>query len=82
MQPLIAVDDKIIGVRQALEESGYRVQDLSQGWEQAATIVVSGLDENFLGQQDIVSGSPVIDASGRDIDEVVADVNRALMLKS
>ena len=82
MQPLIAVDDKIIGVRQALEENGYRVQDLNRGWEHVAAIVVSGLDENFLGQQDIVSRSPVIDASGRDIDEVVADVNRALRLNS
>ena len=82
MQPLIAVDDKIIGVRYALEESGYRVQNLSEGWEQAAAIVVSGLDKNFLGRQDIVSKSPVIDATGREIDEVVADVNRALRMKT
>jgi hypothetical protein len=82
MHPLIVVDDKIAGVKRALEDSGYQVRDLSQGWEQAAAIVVSGMDDNFLGRQDIVSRAPVIDAAGRDIDEVIADVNRVLRLKS
>jgi len=82
MQPLIVVDDKIAGVKQALEESGYQVQDLSRGWEDVAAIVVSGMDDNFLGQQDIVSKAPVIDAAGREIDEVVADVQRILRLQS
>ena len=82
MQPLIVVDDKIAGVKQALEEGGYQVRHLSQGWEEAAAIVVSGMDDNFLGRQDIASKAPVIDATGREIDEVVADVNRVLRLKS
>jgi hypothetical protein len=63
MHPLIVVDDKIAGVKRALEDSGYQVRDLSQGWEQAAAIVVSGMDDNFLGRQDIVSRAPVIDAA-------------------
>lgn len=81
MQPIIAVDDKIAGVRQALEDSGYQVQELSQGWDRATVIVVSGMDNNFLGRQDIVTRAPVINAGGREIDEVIADVNRVLQVK-
>ena len=31
VQPIIAVDDQISGVRRALEEMGYQVQNLSEG---------------------------------------------------
>ncbi|NLJ85181.1 MAG: YkuS family protein [Firmicutes bacterium] len=81
MQPLIAVDDKMGSVKRALQDSGYDVQDLSRGWEHAAAIVISGLDEDFLGIQDIVSKAPVIDASGKDVNEVVADVERVVRLQ-
>ncbi|NLA58546.1 MAG: YkuS family protein [Firmicutes bacterium] len=82
IQPIIAVDDQISGVKRALEESGYQVQDLSKGLEQTAVIVVNGLDNNVLGMQDIVVDAPVIDAAGRDIDEIVADVRRVVELRT
>ena len=82
MRPLIVVDDKVASVKRALEESGYDVQDLSQGWEHATAIIVSGMDENFLGRRDIVSRAPVIEDTGRDLDEIIADVNRIVALQS
>ena len=36
LQPIIAVDGQMAGVKRALEESGYQVQDLSRGLDQAA----------------------------------------------
>ncbi|MGI6566108.1 MAG: YkuS family protein [Firmicutes bacterium] len=82
LQPIIAVDGQMAGVKRALEESGYQVQDLSRGLDQAAAVIVSGLDRNLLGVQGIVTEAPVIDAAGRDIDEIVADVRRVVELKS
>ncbi len=82
MQPIIAVDDQMAGVKRALEERGFQVQDLSKGLDQAAAVVVSGLDTNVMGMQDIAVNAPVIDAAGRDIDEIVADVRRVVELRS
>ncbi|NLY52324.1 MAG: YkuS family protein [Firmicutes bacterium] len=82
LQPIIAVDDQMAGVKRALEERGYQVQDLSRGLDQAAAVVVSGLDTNVMGMQDIAVNAPVIDAAGRDIDEIVADVRRVVELRS
>lgn len=82
VQPIIAVDDQISGVRRALEEMGYQVQDLSEGCEQAAAVVVSGMDDNLMGVQDRLTDAPVIRAAGRDIDEIVADVRRIVELRS
>jgi hypothetical protein len=82
MQPIIAVDDQMAGVKRALEERGFQVQDLSKGLDQAAAVVVSGLDSNMLGMQDIAVHAPVIDAAGRDVEEIVADVRRVVELRS
>ena len=79
--PIIAVDDQMAGVKRALEERGHQVQDLSRGWTKAA-VVVSGLDTNVMGMQDIAVNAPVIDAAGRDIDEIVADVRWVVELRS
>ncbi|NMB25941.1 MAG: YkuS family protein [Firmicutes bacterium] len=81
MRPLVVVDDKVAHIKKALADSGYHVQDLSQGWDNASAIVVSGMDENFLGRHDIVARAPVIEATGRDLAQILADVNRIVGLQ-
>ena len=81
MRPLVVVDDKVAYIKKALADSGYHVQDLSQGWDNASAIVVSGMDENFLGRHDIVARAPVIEATGRDLEQILADVNRIVGLQ-
>lgn len=81
MRPLVVVDDKVAYIKKALADSGYHVQDLSQGWDNASAIVVSGMDENFLGRHDIVARAPVIEATGRDLAQILADVNRIVGLQ-
>lgn len=81
MDKIIAVDDKLTNVREALQAEGYRVLDLHQGIENCAAIVVSGMDDNLLGQQDIVTRVPVIDATGRDVDDIVEAIARSIELQ-
>lgn len=78
---IIAVDDKLINVRQALRDEGYQIADLSQSLETAAAIVVSGMDDNLVGQQDIKTKVPIIDATGRTADEVVREVSEKIKLQ-
>lgn len=81
MRPLVVVDDKVAYIKKALADSGYQVQDLSQGWENATAIIISGMDENFLGRHDIVARAPVIEASGRNAEQILADVSRIVGLR-
>ncbi len=81
MNKTIAVDDKLQNVRQALQDQGYQVADLAQGMQSAAAIVVSGMDDNLMGQQDIKAKIPVIDATGRTADEVIQEVAQKVQLQ-
>lgn len=76
MKDTIAVDDKLGNVKRALEAEGYQIKGLTDGLQGVMAVVVSGLDDNFLGHQDIKTEAPVIDASGRDVADIVAIVNR------
>jgi hypothetical protein len=75
----IAVEEGLTDVRQALQDAGFRVTGMDPGeiW-QAGAVVVSGLDVNMMGQQDIVTRAPVINAASRSAEEIVAEVRRRL----
>lgn len=70
MMRKIAVEDNLTGVRDLLEKSGYEVVRLAEQRE-ADAIVVTGMDNNVLNMQDIATGVPVIDASGKTPQEIL-----------
>ena len=76
----IGVEQSLTDVQQALEEKGFDVVALKN--EQDATncdcCVISGLDENMMGINDIVTKGPVIDASGMSADDVCQAVERRI----
>lgn len=79
MPPRVAVEDSLRRVKDRLRAGGFDVLSLSAGVpEHVVAIVVDGLDDRYLGRHDVVGRVPVIDASGRAPDDVLAEVGRRL----
>lgn len=69
----VAVEEGLEPVRRALAAAGYTVVGLhGQAWRGARAVVVSGIDDGFLGREDTALRAPVIDAAGLRPGEVVA----------
>ncbi len=72
----IAVEDGLENVKQALRAEGYKITKLSPGkMEGVGAAVVTGMSNNFMGIHDTNGNRfPVIDATGKTVDEVVRQV--------
>ncbi len=71
MPKLVAVEDMLNNVNQALRGAGFETVSLDSGSAGVGAIVISGQDQNFLGMHDSEGKVPVISAEGRSADEVV-----------
>ncbi|WP_313799317.1 YkuS family protein [Cytobacillus sp.] len=76
----IAVEQSLTNVSEALREKGYDVVDLKSAAdaENCSCCVVSGMDSNVMGMQDVSTKAPVIEASGLTADEVCSEVESRL----
>ena len=72
----IGVEDSLTNIQQALSEKGYDVVKLSSetNVQSFDCCVVTGLDTNIMGMQDVLSKGSVIEASGLSADEVIRQV--------
>ncbi len=74
-RPTIAVESQLSLHSHILQEAGYHVIALNEkALGTAQAIVVSGIDNNFLGMQDPKTLAPVIDADGMTPEQVLAAV--------
>jgi hypothetical protein len=73
---MIAVDEDLTNVRQALEEAGYKVTKITNGtMTNIGACVVSGLAANALGIQNTHGNKfPVIKAAGKSANEIVQEI--------
>jgi Uncharacterised protein family (UPF0180) len=75
----VAVEDSLRPVKERLRAGGYDVVSLAGGVAaDVRAIVVNGLDDQFLGRQDVSARVPVINADGRSAEEVASEVGRRL----
>ena len=76
MAKRIAVEEGLTNVVQALQEEGFEVTKLTEGrLPDVAAAVVSGMSNNFMGIHNTNGNRfPVIDATGKTVDEVVRQV--------
>jgi len=76
----IAVEAGLTDVRTALESKGYDVVMLRQesDAQQCDCCVISGVDRNVMGMQDIVIEGPVINGDGMDAHQICAEVENRL----
>jgi len=76
---LVAVEDSLTPVAEALRNRGYTVKSFTEGdLDQAEAVVVSGQDDNVMGVKMTQTKAPVIRAEGRTPEEVVRAVEERL----
>lgn len=84
MDRTIAVEKELTPVIQYLSEKGYKVEsiefgsDYSKNIDKYDAIVVTGMNKDFLGMQDVVSKIPVIEARGMTAEQVYWQLNTSL----
>lgn len=71
MQKTVAVEDNLRPFKEYLAAQGCRIIDVEEAYKQPVdAIVISGLDQNLLGMEDIQIEVPVISVRGRTPEEV------------
>ena len=84
MNRTIGVEQNLTPVKDYLSQKGFMVEEIDMNNEYTKNIdkydclVVTGMNKDFLGIQDIVSGIPVIDAKGLTAEQVYNQVNSSL----
>jgi len=78
MKKVIAVEESLLdNIKEAAESQGYTVVKPENAGNVDA-LVISGMDDNVMGMQDIAVKSPVIDASGKTADQILDELERRL----
>ncbi|MEQ8174173.1 MAG: YkuS family protein [Syntrophomonadaceae bacterium] len=77
MDLIIAVEGNLTPVKEFLAAQGCRVMDLSEArFNRVDAVVISGMDENLTGMQEVVVDAPVITARGRTPGEVWQEIQK------
>lgn len=77
MDWIIAVEDGLSNVKNALLRLGYKVVSPESGGRIDATIV-TGMDDNIMGMQDIKRPSIVLDATGKTEEQILNELSSRL----
>ncbi|MGE5482264.1 MAG: YkuS family protein [Bacteroidota bacterium] len=71
---VVALDDKLGYLRDRLAREGFRVIGLTDGLDRADAVVISGMNQDLTGAQDIKTDASVINADGKQPEEVIAAI--------
>lgn len=81
----IAVQEGLRPVQEYLEDKGYEVESVDFDTfskaqnENYDAIVVTGMNNDFLGMQDTATSAPVIDATGMTPEEICEQIERSFL---
>lgn len=81
MRRIIAVDDDLGYLRERLSREGYEVKSVRDGVQDADAVVSSGLSDNIMGIQDRRTDAFIIEARGKNEEEILADLECRFKLK-
>lgn len=74
---IVALDDGLTPVKNYLTRQGCQVIGIKQAQhKQVDAVVLSGIDQNFLGIEDIMIDAPVISAQGLTPEEIWSEISR------
>ena len=77
MQGLVAVERNLANIADILEESGYEVVSLDEADLQSVdAVVVSGMDNNLINDQETITAVSVINAAGKSPTDVLEELAR------
>jgi putative N-acetylmannosamine-6-phosphate epimerase len=77
----VAVSPVLSHIKEHLSEEGIEVinfenKNFARLPGEVSAIVISGLDNNFLGMEDIQASIPVINAEGRTPEEISTEIRK------
>lgn len=81
MQRVIALEDGIQNLKPLLEGEGYQVIELDQNTKSADAYIISGMDENLTGDMTRVGDGFLVNARGRQAEEILYDLEKHFNLK-
>lgn len=76
----VAVEDGLDNIREFLQDEGYKVVDLDDGVKSADAVVLTGMDDDLMDIADMATDGFVIDASGRQPEEILYDLEKHFRL--
>jgi hypothetical protein len=82
MTKKVAVEKNLDNVKELFQSEGYKVESFDDTQiseiksDKYDAVILSGGNENFMGEQDTRTKSPVIDATGMTPQEIFNMVNR------
>jgi hypothetical protein len=74
----IAVEAGLSNIEEALKDEGYQVVDLDDSGSNVDAIVLTGMDEDLMGISTTITDGVVVDASGRDPEEIIYELEGRL----
>ncbi len=74
----VAVEDGLASVTELLKSKGHRVVDAKGDLKNVDAVVVTGGNDNFLGDERTRTKTPVIRAEGLSADQIVQELSRHL----
>lgn len=74
---VVALDDGLTPVKNYLAEQGCQVIDINQAQNQRVdAVILSGIEKDFLGVEDIMIDAPVISAQGMTPEEIWKEISK------
>ncbi|MGE5557818.1 MAG: YkuS family protein [Bacillota bacterium] len=84
MKKKVAVESQLSNISEYLEDQGYEVMEFQHNEEMdellrdVDAVVVTGMDEDYLGMHDIMTDAVVIEASGMTPEEIETELEERL----
>ena len=78
MSSRIVVDDELGNIKSTLKEKGFTVLGMNELDKNPDVVIVSGMEKNVMGIQDIQTDVPIISVLGMDEDEVIKELYKKI----
>lgn len=77
MNTIIALDDGLTPVKNYLTRQGCQIINIDEAKNQRVdAVILSGMDRDIMGMEDIVLKAPVLSAQGMSPEEIWRDIQR------
>ncbi len=80
MSKIVAIEEGLLNLKPYIESEGFQVVKMKEG-QNADAYIITGLDENVTGDRTRAGESFLINARGRQPDEIIYDLQKHFQLR-
>lgn len=70
----VVVDDSLSPIVDTLKRNGYLI--VGSRTQDVDAVIINGLDDNFMGREDIKKDVPVINAKGKTAEQILKELKQ------